>query len=80
MKCDVTDSSVVNGLRQPVYDSFMLDEKSAFKIFSEPETIHHKKVNESVLKTTVFYSADANKEEVSFNGETLTFALKMIKN
>ena len=79
LKCDVIDGSVVNGLRQPILYSFVLDKKPGYKVFSEPETIHYKKMNKSVLNTIKFYLEDDNNEEVDFNGETLTFTLQMMK-
>ena len=42
LKCDVKDGSVVNGVRQPILYSFVLDKKPGYKVFSEPETIHYK--------------------------------------
>ena len=39
LKCDVIDGSVVNGLRQPIFYSFVSDKKPGYKVFSEPETI-----------------------------------------
>ena len=42
-KCDVIDGSVVNGLRQPILFSFVLDKKPGYKNFSEPETFLYKK-------------------------------------
>ena len=79
LKCDVIDGSVVNGLRQPILYSFVLDKLPGYKVFSEPETIHYKKINKSVLNTITFYLEDDNNEQVDFNGETLTFTLQMIK-
>ena len=79
LKCDCIDGSVVNGLRQPVLYSFVLDKLPGYKVFSEPETIHYKKTNKSVLNTLTFYLEDDNNEEVDFNQETLTFTLQMIK-
>ena len=78
LKCDVIDGSVVNGIRHPILFSFVLDKKPGYKVFSEPETIHYKKINKSVLNTITFYLDDNNKV-VEFNGETLTFTLQMIK-
>ena len=78
LKCDVIDGSVVNGIRQPILYSFILDKPAGYKVFSEPETIHYKK-KKSVLNTITFYLEDDNNEEVNFNGETLTFTLQMIK-
>ena len=79
LKCDAIDGSVVNGVRQPILYSFVLDKPSGYKIFSEPETIHFKKINKSVLNTITFYLEDDSDKEVDFNQETLTFTLQMIK-
>ena len=79
MKCEVIDGSVLNGLRQPILYSFVLDKLPGSKVFCEPETIHYKKINTSVLNTITFHLEDDNNEEIDFNGETLTFTLQMIK-
>ena len=79
LKNDAINGSVVNGLRQPILYSFVLDKLPGYKVFSEPETIHYKKINKSVLNTITFYLEDDNNDEVDFNGETLTFTLQMIK-
>ena len=79
LKCDAIDGSVVNGIRQPILYSFVLDKPAGYKVFSEPETIHYKKINKSVLNTITFYLEDDNNKEVDFNQETLTFTLQMIK-
>ena len=79
LKCDAIDVSVVNGIRQSILYSFVLDKPSGYKVFCEPETIHYKKINKSVLNTITFYLEDDNNKEVDFNGETLTFTLQMNK-
>ena len=43
LKCDAIDGSVVNGVRQPILHSFVLDKPSGYIVFSETETIHYKK-------------------------------------
>ena len=43
LKCDVVDGSVVDGIRQPILSSFLLDKLPGYKVFSEPETIYYKK-------------------------------------
>ena len=78
LKCDIIDGSVVNGVRQPIFYSFVLDKRPGYKVFCEPETIHYKKINKSVLNTITFYLEDDNNKEVDFNQETLTFTLQMI--
>ena len=79
LKCDAIDGSIQDGIRQPTLFSFVLDKPAGYKVFCEPETIHYKKVNKSVLNTITFYLEDNNNEEVDFNQETLTFTLQMIK-
>ena len=79
LKCDCIDGSIQNGVRQPILYSFVLDKPSGYKVFCEPETIHYKKINKSVLNTITFYLEDDNNKEVDFNQETLTFTLQMIK-
>ena len=79
LKCDIIDGSIQDGVRQPILFSFILDKPNGYKIFCQPETIHYKKINKSVLNTITFYLEDVNNEEVNFNGETLTFTSQMIK-
>ena len=79
LKCDAIDGSVVDGVRQPILYSFVLDKPSGYKVFCEPETKHCKKINNSIFNTITFYLEDDNNEEVDFNQETLTFTLQMIK-
>ena len=79
LKSDVIDGSVVNGSRQPILYSFVLDKKPGYKVFSEPEPNLYKKLNKSVLNTINFYSEDDKNEELNFSGETLTFTLQIIK-
>ena len=79
LKCDIIDGSVVNGLRQPILYSFILIKPPGYKVFCEPETIHYKKINKSVLKTITFYSDDSDNKEANFHQETLKFKLQLIE-
>ena len=79
LKCEFIDGSVVNGLRQPILYSFALDKLPGYKVFCEPETVHHKKINKSNLNTITFYLENDNDKEVDFNQNTLTFTPQMIK-
>ena len=79
LKRDVIDGIIVGGLRQPILSSFVLDKPSGYKLFCEPEMIHYRKLNQSVLNTINFCLGVINNEEVDFNGKTLTFLLQMIK-
>ena len=55
LKCDCIDGSFHDGIRQPIMNSFVLDKLPGYKVFSEPETIHYKKVKKSILNTITFY-------------------------
>ena len=79
LKGNVVNGSIRDGLRLPLLFSFVLDKPAGYKVFWEPETIHYKKVNKSVLNTISFYLEDDSNEEVNFNAETLTFTLQMNK-
>ena len=43
LKWNVIDGSIVNGLRQPILFSFVLDKPEGYEVFCQPETIHYKK-------------------------------------
>ena len=79
MKCDFFDGSAVNGSRQPILHSFILDKPPGYKIFCEPETIQYKKIIKSVLNTITSYLEVDEYEELIFNGETLTFTMHLEK-
>ena len=53
LKADVIHGSVVDGVRQPIMYSFVLDKPSGYKVFCKPETIHYKKINKFVLNTII---------------------------
>ena len=54
LKCDCVNGSIQDGVRQPILYSSVLDKKPGYKVFCEPETIHYKKINKSVLNTITF--------------------------
>ena len=66
LQTDVIDGSIVNGSRQPVLYSFVMDKPAGYEIFSEPETIHYKKTNKPVSNTIIFYLEDDNAKEIKF--------------
>ena len=78
LKCDVIDGPVLNGVRESLLYSFVLDNFPSYKVFSEPERIHFKKTNKLVLNL-MFYVEDDYDEQANFNDETLTFTLQLIK-
>ena len=79
LKTDVIDGSIVNCSRQAILFSFVLKKACSFKVFCELETICYKKLSRFVLNTIKFYLEDDYDEEVSFNRETLTFTLQMMR-
>ena len=44
LKCDVIDGSVDNGLREPIFFTFVLDKPTGVKVFCEPVTTLYKKI------------------------------------
>ena len=79
MNCDSIDGYILDGVRQPILYSYILNKPTGCLIVVEPETVHYKEINKSVLKTITFYLEDNNHEEFDFNAETLKFTLQMIK-
>ena len=79
LKCDCFNGSNINGVQQLILFSFVLDKPTDYKLFCEPGTIRHKKVNKSILKTLTFYLKANESLEVNFNQEMLTFTLKTVK-
>ena len=69
LKCDCFDGSIQDGVKQPILFSYILVKKPGYKVFSEPETIHYKKIIKSVLNNITFYLEDNDHKEVDFNLE-----------
>ena len=63
---DVINGSVVNGVRESILFSFVLDKPPGYKVFCEPKTVQIKQRNKSVLNTLTFYLEDYSHKEVSF--------------
>ena len=79
LNCDIIEGSVVNGVRQPLFFSFVLDKPSGHKAFCEPETFHIRKINKFVLNTILVYLEYDIIQEINFKREMLTFTMQMIK-
>ena len=60
MTCDVFDGNLVNGIREPILFSFVLDKLAGYKIFCELETLHSKLLNKSALNAIKSYIEDDN--------------------
>ena len=79
LKCDVIDGSIRNGLRQPIFYSFVSDKKPGYKSFVNLKQYTAKKINKSVLITITFCLEDDSNEENNINGEISTFTLQLIE-
>ena len=79
LKCDVVDGSIVNGVREPILNSFALDQPPGHKIYKEPKVKLFKKINKSILSHITFYFEDDDYKAVDFNGETISITCQLIK-
>ena len=79
LKCDCVDGSIVNGIREQVLFSFNLSAPPGYKFIEEPNIILYKKINKTRLDSIQFFLEDNNHNPVDFNGETLTFTIRIIK-
>ena len=46
LEFDAFDGSIVSGLRQLLFFSFVLDKQAGYKIFCKSETIHYEKIKQ----------------------------------
>ena len=79
LKCDCSDGSTVNGVREPILYSFAVSSPPGHKIYEEPRVELFKQVNKSVLSLIIFYLEDDDHKPVDFNGETISFTCQLIK-
>ena len=77
MKCDCSDRSILDCVREAITLTFGLIKTPGFRIFFEPETIFF--IKKYILKIFTFYIHHQLKNKVDFNGETMTFTLLPIK-
>ena len=79
LKCDCTEGSIVNGIREPILYSFALSSTPGHKIYKEPRVKLFRKVNKFVLSHITFYFEDDDQKPVDFNGETISCTCQLIK-
>ena len=79
LKCDCIDSSIVDGIREPILYSFVLDQPPGHTIYKEPKVKLFKKINKSVQSHITFYVKDDDYKPVDFNGESISFTCHLIK-
>ena len=79
LKCDCIQGSIVNGIREPILYSFVLDQPPGHKIYKEPKVKLFQKTNKSVLSHITLYFEDDDHKSVDFNEETISFTCQLIK-
>ena len=79
LKCDCTQGSIINGIREPILYSFALSSPPGYKIYKEQRIKLFKKINKSVLSHITFYFEDDDHKPVDFNNETISFTCQLIK-
>ena len=79
LKCDFTQGSIMNGIRERNLYSFALSSPPGHKIYKELRIKLFKKINKSVLSHLTFYFEDDDYKSVDFNGETISFTCQLIK-
>ena len=79
IKCDCVQSSIVNGVREPILYSFALSSPPGHKIYKEPRVKLFKKINNSVLSHITFYLEDDDHKSVDFHNENINFTCQLIE-
>ena len=79
LKCDCIQGSIVNGIREPILDSFALSSPPGHKIYKDPRIKLFKEVNKSVLSHIMFYLEDDDHKPVDFHNESVSFTCQLIK-
>ena len=79
LKCDCIQSSIVNGVREPIMYSFALSSPPGDKIYKEHRIKLFKKTHKSVLSHITICFEDDDHKPVDFNGETISFTCQLVK-
>ena len=74
LKSDCINGSIVNGVRDPTFYSFALDQPPGHKKYKEPRIRLLKKISKPT-----FYLEDDDQKPVDFNGDTISFTCQLIK-
>ena len=79
LKCDSINGSIVNGVKKPIFYSFVLSSLPGHKIYKESRVKPFKLINKSILSHTNFYLEDDDHKSVDFTGETINFTCQLIE-
>ena len=79
LKYDCINSSIVNGIREPILYNFGLTSPRGHKIYKQLGIKQFKRTNESVLSQILFYLEDDYHKPVGFDNEILSFTCQLNK-
>ena len=79
LKCDCVQTSIVSGLRDSIWYSFVLSSPPGHKIYKEPRVKLFEKKNKSVLSHITLFFEDDDHKTVDFNNETISFTCQLIE-
>ena len=80
LKCDCIQSSIVNGIREPILYGFAPISPPGHKIYKEPRVNLFKNVNKYVWSHITFYFEDDDHKPVAFHSETVSFTCQLNKS
>ena len=64
---------------EPILYNFALEKPPGHKIYKEPRSKLFKRINISVLSHLTFFLEDDYHKPVDFNGETISFTSRLVK-
>ena len=78
LNCDCIQGSMVNGVRETIFNSLALSSPTGHKVFKEFRIELFKKKKNSVLSHITFYLEDDDHKPIDFNGERINFIGQLI--
>ena len=79
LKGDCADSSLVNGIREPILYSLALDKPPGREIYKKPRNKLFKEINKTVLSHIMFYIEDDDYKPIDLNSELKSFTCQPIE-
>ena len=79
LKSIYIDSSIMNGIREPIFYSFAPDQPPGHKTNKEPKNKLFETINKPVLSHITFYLENDDYKPVDFDNENVSFTCQLIK-
>ena len=73
------DLSISNGVREPIFYSFVLSSPPGHKKYNQPRITFLKKINKPALSHIMFYLEDDDHKPLDFYGEPISFTCQLKK-